>query len=137
MLAPVVKLLRGHGVILLVYLDDWLIIVGSPVEAANAAEAVVALLELLGFYSISERRRASTAIDRAMAFSLYNHCPCRLLRRVHTRLTTAPRISAQHAQALQVSLRLKLPVLSYILLKCKFIRQASRQCQRALDPHTD
>ena len=40
------------------------------------------------------------------------------------------------AQA-QVSLRLKLPVLSYILLKRKFIRQASRQCQRALDPHTD
>ena len=48
-LAPVVKLLRGHGVILLVYLDDWLIIGASPVEAANAAEAVVALLELLGF----------------------------------------------------------------------------------------
>ena len=41
------------------------------------------------------------------------------------------------AQALQVSLHLKLPVLSYILLKRKFIRQASRQCQRALDPHTD
>ena len=39
---------------------------------------------------LSERRRASTA----MAFSLHNHCPCRLLRRVHTRLTTAPRIDA-------------------------------------------
>ena len=26
-----------------------------------------------------------------MAFSLHNHCPCRVLCRVHTRLTTAPR----------------------------------------------
>ena len=33
--------------------------------------------------------------------------------------------------------RLKLPVLSYILLKRKFMRQASRQCQRAFDPHTE
>ena len=29
-----------------------------------------------------------------MAFSLHNHCPCRVLCRVHTRLTTAPRIDA-------------------------------------------
>ena len=41
------------------------------------------------------------------------------------------------AQALQVSLRLKLPVRSSFLQKRKFIRQASRLCQRALDPHTD
>ena len=73
------------------------------------------------------------------AFSLHNHCPCRVLCRVHTRLTTAPRIDAScTSTATCKSLcRLKLPVLSYILLKRKFIRQASRQCQRALDPHTD
>ena len=29
-----------------------------------------------------------------MAFSLHNHCPCRVFCRVHTRLTTAPRIDA-------------------------------------------
>ena len=73
-----------------------------------------------------------------MAFSLHNHCPCRELCRVHTRLTTAPRIDASCTSTASLfALEIKLPVLSYILLKRKFIRQASRQCQRALDPHTD
>ena len=63
-----------------------------------------------------------------MAFSLHNHCPCCVLCCVHTQLTT------NLEQARQVSLCLKLPVLSYILLKGKFIRQASKQRQRALDP---
>ena len=71
-----------------------------------------------------------------MALSLHNHCPCRELCRVHTRLTTAPRIDASCTSTASL-FALKLPVLSYILLKRKFIRQASRQCQRALDPHTD
>ena len=70
-----------------------------------------------------------------MAFSLHNLCPCRVLCRVHTRLTTAPRIDASCTST--ASLFALDPVLSYILLKRNFIRQASGQCQRALDPHTD
>ena len=31
-----------------------------------------------------------------MAFSLHTHCPCRVLCRVHTRLTTVPRIWHKH-----------------------------------------
>ena len=69
-------------------------------------------------------------------------CPCRVLCRVGPCTLDWPQLHAsmhlaQALQLVQVSLRLKLPVLSYILLKRKFIRQASRQCQRALDPHTD
>ena len=70
---------------------------------------------------------------------LFHYIITESLSGLHT-LSRTPSIdhSSTHlAQALQVSFRLKLPVLSYILLKRKFIRQASRQFQRPLDPHTD
>ena len=52
--------------------------------------AVFFLARVVRPSSISERCPASTA----MAFSLHNHCLCRLLCRVHIRLTTAPPIDA-------------------------------------------
>ena len=48
--------------------------------------------------SISEQRRASTV----MAFSLHNHCSCRLLCRVHIWLTTAPRIETSGTSTARV-----------------------------------
>ena len=51
-------------------------------------------------------------------------------------MTTAPRIWDKHCKSLCFWNFLSC-LTSYISLKRKFFRQASRQCQRALDPHTD
>ena len=87
-----------------------------PALGAKAAEVFSAKLmkrkqRLPQRSSISERRRASTA----MAFSLHNHCPCRVLCRVHTRLTTAPRIDASCSSTASLfALETSCPVLHFV-----------------------
>ena len=48
-LKPVVAFLRGLGVRLIVYIDDMLVIEKSPAEARDHMEALIVLLEGLGF----------------------------------------------------------------------------------------
>ena len=48
-LIPVVTFLRGQGLLLLVYLDGWLIVGLTPLDTLHATETVVVLLEMLGF----------------------------------------------------------------------------------------